>query len=177
MEKNIVLIGFMGTGKTAVGTRLAQRMGREFVDTDKEIEQVTGMTIRDIFYKSGETRFRSEEALVVKRLAHRKGLVIATGGGAVINPENLELLKINGILVCLEADPEDILRRVSKKRNTRPLIRKNVSVDDIRRMLEERKEYYQQADIRVETSGLEPDEIVKRILQKLSEAQHGTAKG
>jgi len=116
MEKNIVLIGFMGTGKTAVGTRLAQRMGREFIDTDKEIERITGITIRDICYKSGETRFRSEESLVVKRLADRTGLVIATGGGAVINPENLELLKRNGILVCLEADPEDILRRVRKRR-------------------------------------------------------------
>ncbi|MGI6549315.1 MAG: shikimate kinase [Syntrophomonadales bacterium] len=177
MEKNIVLIGFMGTGKTAVGTRLAQRMGREFVDTDKEIERITGMSIRDIFYKAGETRFRSEESLVVKRLADRTRLVIATGGGAVINPENLDMLKKNGILVCLEADPEDILRRVSKKRNTRPLIKKNVTVDDIRQMLREREDYYQQADIHVETSGLEPDEIVKKILHKLNEAQHGKSKG
>lgn len=177
MEKNIVLIGFMGTGKTAVGTRLAQRMGREFVDTDKEIERITGMTIRDIFYKTGETRFRSEESLVVKRLADRTKLVIATGGGAVINQENLELLKKNGVLVCLEAEPEDILRRVSKKRNTRPLLKKNVNVNDIRQMLQEREEYYRQADIHVETSGLEPDEIVKRILQKLNEGKHGLLKG
>lgn len=177
MEKNIVLIGFMGTGKTAVGTRLAQRMRRSFVDTDKEIEGITGMTIRDIFYKSGETRFRSEESLIVKRLADRKGLVIATGGGAVINPENLEILKINGILVCLKADPEDILRRVSKKRNTRPLLKKDVSVNDIRQMLQEREEYYGQADFHVETSGLEPEEIVRRIIQKLNEGKHGPLKG
>jgi len=177
MEKNIVLIGFMGTGKTAVGTRLAQRMGREFIDTDKEIERITGMSIRDIFYKLGETRFRSEESLVVKRLADKTGMVIATGGGAVINPENLRLLKENGILVCLEANPEDILRRVNKKKNTRPLLGKNVTVDDIRRMLQEREEYYRQADIHIDTSGLEPDEIVKRIMQKLNEEMYGATKG
>ncbi len=177
MEKNIVLIGFMGTGKTAVGTRLARRLGREFVDTDNEIEQITGMTIRDIFYKEGEIRFRSEEALIVKRLAERTGLVIATGGGVVINPDNLHLLKQNGILICLEADPEDILKRVSKKRHSRPLIKKNVSVEDIRRMLEDRQEYYQHADFYVQTSGLEPDEIVRKTLQKLNEVQHGSLKG
>jgi len=167
----------MGTGKTAVGTRLAQRMGREFVDTDKEIEKITGMTIRDIFHKAGEKRFRSEESLVVKRLAARKGLVIATGGGAVINQENLELLKQNGILVCLNAEPEVILQRVSKKRHTRPLLKKNVTVDDIRAMLKEREEYYQQADIHIVTSGLEPDDIVRKIIQGLNEVEHGTAKG
>ena len=123
MEKNIVLIGFMGTGKTAVGTRLARRLGREFVDTDNEIEQITGMTIRDIFYKEGEIRFRSEEALIVKRLAERTGLVIATGGG-VINPDNLHLLKQNGILICLEADPEDILKRSARSVTADHLSRK-----------------------------------------------------
>ncbi len=168
-KKNIVLIGFMGTGKTAVGTRLAARLGREFVDTDKEVEKVTGLAVRDIFLKHGQTRFRSEEELIVQKLASRKGLVIATGGGSVINPDNLNRLKENGILVCLRAEPEEILRRVNKKRHTRPLIKKNMTAEDINQLLLERQEYYDKADLFVDTSRLEPDEIVNRILQELSE--------
>ncbi|NLV17285.1 MAG: shikimate kinase [Syntrophomonadaceae bacterium] len=168
-KKNIVLIGFMGTGKTAVGTRLAARLGREFVDTDKEVEKVTGLAVRDIFLKHGQTRFRSEEALIVQKLAAGKGLVIATGGGSIINPENLTLLKEDGILVCLQAEPEEILRRVNKKRHTRPLIKKSMTAEDILELLRERQEYYDNADLFVDTSRLEPDEIVNKILQKLNE--------
>ncbi|MEG3071305.1 MAG: shikimate kinase [Candidatus Syntrophopropionicum ammoniitolerans] len=89
--KNIVLIGFMATGKSTVGRRLAQCLRRTFVDTDKEIEAVTGKTIAQIFAKDGEKRFRSEENLLVKKLVSRKGLVIATGGGLVLNPDNFRL--------------------------------------------------------------------------------------
>ena len=106
MRKNIVLIGFMGTGKTAVGRRLARRLKRKFVDTDAEIEKITGKTIAQIFARDGATRFRSEEALLVKKLAPKEGLVISTGGGLVLNPENVRLLRENGIFVALAADPD-----------------------------------------------------------------------
>lgn len=170
MEKNIVLIGFMGTGKTAVGTRLAARLGCEFIDTDKEIERITGMSVKDIFHKAGEIRFRSEEALVIKRLSGKRNLVIATGGGAVLNSDNILNLKEQGVLVCLNADPEDIFKRVSRKKQTRPLLnKKNLSVDDIKKMLEDRAEYYNQADIQIKTSGMEPEQIVQEIINKLRE--------
>lgn len=176
MEKNIVLIGFMGTGKTAVGMRLAQRIKREFIDTDKEIERITGRTIRDIFLKLGEVRFRSEETLVVNRMAGKKNMVIATGGGMVLNPKNLDTLQKNGILVCLEASPEDIFRRVKRKKQNRPLLKKNLTVEDVRKMLEERQSYYQRADLTINTSGLDPDQIVQEIINRLQGMNYGGTK-
>ncbi|MGE5405184.1 MAG: shikimate kinase [Candidatus Saccharibacteria bacterium] len=167
MEKNIVLIGFMGTGKTAIGTRLAQRLNRKFIDTDREIERVTGMTVRDIFLKAGEVRFRSEEALISQKLANQEGLVIATGGGLVLNPENIEYLRENGVVVCLKAAPEDIFRRVSKKKQNRPLLGRSFTIDDIVRMLNDRDEFYRNADIEVDTTGTEPDMVVQEIISKL----------
>ncbi len=168
-KKNIVLIGFMGTGKTAVGIRLASRLGREFVDTDKEIEKVVGMPVREIFQKYGQTRFRSEESLVIKQVSARTGMVIATGGGAVINPDNVSNLKANGVLVCLQADPQIILERVNRKRRTRPLLRKGTTVEDISEMLEQRREYYEQADILIDTAGMEPEAVVGKIIESLKE--------
>jgi shikimate kinase len=176
MEKNIVLIGFMGTGKTAVGTRLAQKLNRDFIDTDKEIERVTGTTIRDIFLKWGEIRFRSEEALVIKRLVGLRNLVIATGGGAVINEENIDSLKADGIIVCLEAAPEDIFHRINRKRQNRPLLGKHFTVDDVKKMLEDRKQYYNKADIHITTTGMDPDQVVLAIIAKLAEVENERGK-
>ncbi|HQE24133.1 MAG TPA: shikimate kinase, partial [Syntrophomonadaceae bacterium] len=85
MGKNIILTGFMGTGKSSVGTRLAERLNREFVDMDREIERLTGMTISQLFRRYGEVRFRSEEKLMAKKLAGQSDLVIATGGGIVLD--------------------------------------------------------------------------------------------
>lgn len=167
MDKNIVLIGFMGTGKSAVGTRLAQRLRREFVDMDREIEHITNMTVAEIFRRHGELRFRSEERLMSKKLSERSGLVIATGGGVVLCQENIEQFKDNGILVCLDALPEDIFQRVNRKKGTRPLIKKGTTVEDIRALLEQREPFYACADIRVNTSEKEMDEVVREIIEKL----------
>lgn len=176
MEKNIVLIGFMGTGKTAIGTRLASNLNREFIDTDREIERITGMTIRDIFVKYGEVRFRSEEALLSQKLARRENLVIATGGGMVLNPDNLKALRENGIMVRLKATPEEIYKRVKRKRQNRPLLGKNFTVEDIARMLEEREPYYSQADLEVDTGDKDPDQIVQIIIDYLKEREHEESK-
>ena len=167
MNKNIVLIGFMGTGKSSVGSRLAQRLKREFVDMDREIERVSNMTVAEIFRKHGEVRFRSEEQLMVKKLSQRSNLVIATGGGVVLSSENVDHLKRNGILVCLDASPEDIFARVSRKKGIRPLLKKGTTEEDIRLMLEEREPYYRCADIRVNTSEKDVDAVVNDLLQQL----------
>jgi shikimate kinase len=166
MSKNIVLIGFMGTGKSTVGIKLAQRLKRQFVDIDKEIENLNGMSVNDIFRRYGEIRFRSEEKLMAAKLSKRDNLVIATGGGLVLWPENIAALKENGILICLEADPEDIFGRVSRKKGTRPLLKKNYNVDDIRELLKAREEYYNCADFKVNTSGKDLDMVVNEILHK-----------
>ena len=164
MAKNIVLTGFMGAGKSTVGMKLAERLKMQFVDLDKEIEKVTGMTISQIFKRYGEIRFRSEENLMVEKLAKRDGLVIATGGGTILREENMQILRNNGIIILLEASPEDIFARVSRKRGTRPLLRKNLTIENIEAMLADRDPFYQQADHRINTSGKDLDTIVKEIM-------------
>lgn len=164
MAKNVVLVGFMGTGKSSVGSRLAQRLRMQFLDMDREIEHLLGMSVERIFRVHGEKRFRSEESIMARKLAMRENLVIATGGGVVMNPDNIEALKKNGIVVRLEATPEDILSRVSRKKGTRPLLKKDVKVDQIKNMLKEREEYYNMADLTIDTSGKDLDDIVNNII-------------
>lgn len=168
MKKNIVLIGFMGTGKTAVGHKLARRLKREFVDTDAEIEEVTGKTIARIFAQDGVVRFRSEEALLVRKLAVRVGLVISTGGGLVLDPENVLLLKENGVLIALTASPEVIYQRVKKKKN-RPLLLKGELMETIQNLLKEREGAYDVAEFTVDTGTCGVDEAVEQIVKHLSE--------
>jgi shikimate kinase len=163
MGKNIVLIGFMGTGKSTVGMKLAERLKMEFVDMDREIEKVTGLTITQIFKKYGEIRFRSEENLMAEKLARRSNLVIATGGGIVLQDKNIETLRQNGIIICLDADPEEIFARVSRKKGSRPLLKKNLTVEDIKEMLAIRSPYYQCADFRFNTSGKDMESVVREI--------------
>lgn len=167
MKKNIVLTGFMGSGKSSVGMRLAERMNRKFLDMDKEIEKVCGMTISDLFRRYGELRFRSEEKLMARKLADQSDLIIATGGGVVLERENIEALRRNGIIISLEARPEDIFQRVSRKKGTRPLLKKNLTINDIVEMLESRKELYQQADLIIGTSDKNIDEVVDEIIVHL----------
>lgn len=169
--KNIVLIGFMGTGKTAVGRRLARRLKRKFIDTDAEIEAVTGKTVAQIFAKDGATRFRSEEALLVKKLFVREDLVISTGGGLVLDPENVRLLKENGALIALTASPEVIYRRVKIKRN-RPLLLTGDLKERIETLLNERKGVYDVAEFTVDTGACSVDEAVEQIFRYLSERKY-----
>ncbi len=169
MGKNLVLIGFMGTGKSSVGIRLAQKMKKDFVDMDREIELVSGMSIAEIFKRFGEVRFRSEESLMAQKVGKRRDAVIATGGGAVILNENIEALRENGILICLDASPADIYARVNRKKGTRPLLKKNVTIEDIEKLLQEREPFYASADIRVNTSGKDLDTIIKEICQALKD--------
>lgn len=169
MGKNIVLIGFMGTGKSSVGVRLAQKLKKQFVDMDREIELVNGMSIAEIFKRYGEVRFRSEESLMAIKVGKQQDVVIATGGGAVLKNENIDSLRENGILICLDASPEDIFSRVNRKKGTRPLLNKNVSVQDIEKLLQEREASYACADIRVNTSNKDLDTIINEIMQSIND--------
>ncbi len=132
------------------------------MDTDKEIEAVTGKTIAQIFAKDGEKRFRSEENLIVKKLVSREGLVIATGGGLVLNPENFRLLGENGIIIALTAPPDIIFQRVKGKKQ-RPLLTKGDLRENINRLLQERQGIYQKADLIVDTGTHTLDETVGQI--------------
>jgi shikimate kinase len=157
----------MGTGKTCVGKRLAEVLNYGFIDTDVEIERVTGYTVAEIFARYDETRFRSEEALVVKKVAGMHHRVIATGGGVVLNPDNVFYLKQNGILIWLQATPEVILDRVQGDRR-RPLL-KNKTAGLISSLLEQRSSCYRDgADYQVDTSTLSIDQVVALIISLLA---------
>ena len=164
MKSNIILIGFMGTGKTAVGKRLAALLNKSFYDTDQEIESVTGLSVTELFNKYGEVRFRSEENLAVSRLAKMENSVIATGGGVVLDNSNMELLAENGIIICLTAKPEIIYDRV-KRRNNRPLLKKGDMYKTILELMEQRGELYKCADFYIDTSNLDFQEIIDKIME------------
>jgi len=165
--KNIVLIGFMGTGKSSVGRRLAKIFGWEFIDTDSEIEKTTGMSVAEIFRRHGEVRFRSEEVLVVRKLKTRTRCVIATGGGTVLNPENWQLLQSVGLMICLYAPLDTVLERVSSSRNERPLLKGDRQA--IEKLWLNRQAVYNRADIVIDTTGKDIDSVVQEVIKRIRE--------
>ena len=172
--RNIVLVGFMGTGKSTVGKRLAQSLEWDFVDTDCVIGEVTSLSVTEIFRRHGETRFRSEERIVVARLSQQDQIVIATGGGTVVDPLNLKALAQNGIVIGLHASMEAILRRIGHK-NDRPLLKD--SKEAIEKLWSERQECYAQSDFMVDTSQKTIDEVVREILEWLGRREHNEFSG
>jgi len=156
------LIGFMGTGKSSVGRELSKRLGVDFVDIDQWIEEHHDKKIPEIFAEEGEARFRQLEKEAVLELTKKKGREIAPGGGAVVDPENLKVLKDYGVTVALRASAETIHERVRHAKH-RPLLRGPDRLTAIRDLLEKRKPYYDQADIQVDTDGLTPAQAADRI--------------
>lgn len=167
MPSRIILIGFMGTGKTAVGKRLATILKREFYDTDQEVEKVTGLSITRLFNQHGEIRFRSEEKLALGRLLQKENCVIATGGGIVLKEDNRQCLQKEGLLIALTARPEIICERV-KKRNNRPLLKGGNLYEKIVQLMQERQALYGCADFYVDTSDLSFSEITDKIIAFLA---------
>jgi len=163
---NIALIGFMGTGKTAVGLSLAESLGWDFVDTDKMIEEKTGIAITEIFHKYGEQYFRREESEIVQTVSWLKQSVIATGGGVVLNEDNISCIKKWALIICLRANPEDILDRV-RCDDSRPLLAVDDPLKIINNLLKKREPYYQCADIYIDTSEKNVENIVAEILSQL----------
>ncbi len=166
----IVLTGFMGTGKSEVGRRLAKRLGRAFVDTDELVEARAGKSVATIFSDEGESRFRALERQAVADAAGRTGAVIALGGGAVLDPENLSRVRASGVLVCLTARPDAILARIGDVRQ-RPLLASGDPRANIERLLDERREAYGAADITVDSSDRNADEVVEEIRGQLDELE------
>lgn len=159
---NIILVGFMGTGKTSVGIRLAEVLGMTFVDTDDLIEKDSGMIISDIFSKHGEDYFRDLESKVAEEISKQKKQVIATGGGIIRREKNIENFRQTGILFCLDASPETILERTSGD-NHRPLLQVDDPISRIHNLLKERDPLYAKADYRINTSDLSIDQVADRI--------------
>jgi len=162
MFRNIILIGFMGVGKTRVGTQLAKDIGFSFVDIDVLIQDDQRMTISEIFERCGEPYFRSLEARIIKRVMQSDNQVVSTGGGAVIRDENRVVFKKTGLVVCLTARPEVVFDRI-KNETHRPLLRTPDPMLSIRELLDSRAKYYNQADLVIDTSEKSVDEVVKEI--------------
>ena len=164
MTKNIVLIGFMGTGKSSCGKSLATRLGCAFIDLDKYIESKEKMSIPEIFAAKGEAYFREKEREAVREVVQRKGAVIATGGGTIKDEENFAAMKERGVIVCLSADVDTILQRTAR-RGERPLLDAQMdrrkAVEDL---LASRKAMYARADFTVDTSNLSPMQVTEEIV-------------
>lgn len=188
MKTNVVLIGFMGAGKTAVGKVLAKRLGKKFVELDSVIERKAGKSIPEIFQQDGEVTFRELEIEVTKRLvlSGAKDLVIACGGGIVLNKINIDRLKNESIIVYLTASPRVLLRRISDSGEGRPLLNTSNRGGDeprhydldarsplnrsIQELLRFRKPFYDRAaDIKISTSKLDIDSVAEQIIVELKE--------
>ncbi len=171
---NLILCGFMGTGKSEIGRRVAERLGSRFVDMDAIIESRAGKPISRIFAEDGEARFRAMERDLVRELAREQGLVIATGGGIVLNPDNLRDFAGSGLVVCLSAAPEEILRRVAGTAH-RPLLNQPDPAAAVRNLLAKRQALYDAIPAQVDTSGKTVDEVVAAVLTLAARHKAGTA--
>lgn len=162
--KNIVLTGFMGTGKTTIGKELAQMLHMKLVDVDEEIESAQGMTINDIFKTYGEQHFRDIETAMIKKLSQDQNIIISTGGGAVLRDENMAALKEKGTIFCLNASVETILERTGGSQD-RPLLKVENPKKKISELLAYRRPFYEKAGIMIETDGRSPLLIAEEIME------------
>ena len=159
--KNIVLVGFMGTGKTTVGQILANRLNRQFIDVDSKIESNCGMPVSEIFKVQGESFFRQQEQQAIK--VPQANAVVDTGGGAVLSSENVANLKNHGLMICLAATADSIVSRIGTD-GARPLLNVPNKEEAVAKLLQERSSRYQVADYTVDTSILTPGEVAERII-------------
>jgi shikimate kinase len=166
--KNIVLTGFMGTGKTKVGKELSRLLNMKLIDVDTEIEKSEKMTINDIFKQFGESRFREIESEMLKKLSGYKKSIISTGGGVVLRQGNIDALKKNGIIICLMAKPETILKRTCNN-NDRPLLQVENPIERIEKLLNFRKPFYEKADIIIDTEDKAPLQIAEEIIETIKD--------
>jgi len=170
---NIVLIGFRGTGKSTVGKLLANRLKRDFIDTDEYIESTTGKTIKDIFEEEGEESFRKTEAETIAKLSRMDNKIISAGGGVVLRDENVKSLKSNGFLILLEATPEiihDRIRQDEKTTQQRPSLTNRNSFDEIKHLIDKRQPFYENAaNYTINTSYVSCEDIVEEIITTIED--------
>jgi shikimate kinase len=173
-EKPVVLVGMMGAGKTTVGRRLASRLGRQFIDSDEEIERAAQMSIPEIFEQRGEAEFRAGEMRVITRLLKEKNVVLATGGGAFVNPETRALVKAEAVSVWLKADVDVLFERVSRRTN-RPLLKTADPKATLEKLVADRYPIYAEADVTVVSRDVPQDnvagDVVSALLNHLKQSQ------
>lgn len=172
-SRAIVLVGLMGAGKTTIGKRLATQLTLPFVDADSEIEAASGLSIAEIFERYGEAYFRDGERRVIARLLCGEAMVIATGGGAFMNPETRALIKQRAISIWLDADVETLVQRV-RRRDTRPLLKGRDPLIVLRDLAALRNPVYAEADIHVRSDPAPHQATVERIIDQLNMLEGGS---
>ncbi len=174
----LVLVGMMGAGKTTVGRRIAARLGRQFIDSDEEIELAAQMSIPEIFAQRGEAEFRAGEMRVIARLLKEKDIVLATGGGAFVNAETRSLVKADAVSVWLKADADVLFERVSRRSN-RPLLKTENPRATLEKLIAERYPIYAEADVTVMSRDVPQEavagDVIAAVLDylKTKQAVHG----
>jgi shikimate kinase len=174
--RSLVLVGMMGAGKSSIGRRLAARLGIAFVDADNAIEEAAGMTIPDIFATYGEAYFRAGETRVIARLLEGGPQVLATGGGAFMNPDTRAAIAAHGVSVWLNAEFDVLMRRI-KRRQDRPLLKTDDPAETLRTLMAERYPVYEQAAITIQSREVPHDKIVDEIVSALSAVLTPEARG
>lgn len=167
-DGNIILAGPMGSGKTSVGEIVARRLEREFRDTDRMIEEITGLSIVRIFSERSEAYFRYMENEVAKIVAQQRNLVIAVGGGMTVPDENFENLTSSGLLICLNASENVLLDRLANN-DIRPLLRGGELKSRLHKILIDRRESYDRIPFRIDTDGLTIEEVAEQVIELYTE--------
>lgn len=167
IDRTIVLVGMMGAGKTTVGRRLAPRLGLKFMDADEEIERAAGMKVADLFREHGEESFRRGEAQIIERLLDGPPIVLATGGGAMINESTRNIIAKKSVSVWISSDIDTLVKRATR-RGTRPLLKTGDPRETLLRLLEERREFYSQATIQVDSRPGPHSNTVNAIIEAIS---------
>lgn len=167
-SRSIVLIGLMGAGKTAVGRRLANKLDLPFIDADTEIEVAAGASIGEIFAEHGESYFRQGERKVIARLLEGGPQVLATGGGAYMNPDTRAAIKARGLSIWLKAGVKVLLKRVGRRGN-RPLLAGGEPEKVMKKLIEERYPIYAEADVTVESRDVPHEVIVRAVIDALAD--------
>jgi shikimate kinase len=172
---NIVLIGYRGSGKSTVGNKLAARLKRKFVDTDDLIEERQGVPISDIVKSQGWVHFRKIEKATVEEISKGNNLVIAPGGGAVLDPDNVKALRQNGFIIWLKADQQTLLKRIQKDQASstrRPTLTGKGTLEEIKETISQREPFYERAsEVQIDTSMLATDAVVESIIAVLKERE------
>ena len=173
-DQPLFLVGMMGAGKTTIGRSLARVLDREFVDLDHELEARCGVRVSLIFDIEGEEGFRKRETMALNECSRRRGIVLATGGGAVLAPENREYLKQRGVVVYLRASAEELFRRVSRDRN-RPLLQTADPKGRLRSLLQEREPLYEEvASLTFDTGTMAVAQVVRCLIPLLQQHEVNT---
>ena len=168
--KNLILTGFMGTGKTEVSRELARLLTMKLIDIDTEIEKSVRVSINQIFKQFGEQKFREMETEMIEKVSSEKNVIISTGGGAVLKQENMDVLKKTGMVICLMATPETILRRTSGS-SERPLLQVEKPLEKINELLHFRQPFYEKADMMIDTDNKTPLQIAEEIVAIIRNTQ------